>query len=323
MIVKRWVLLIIFIVLLAGCVGPVADSPEPVTLKINWKHGTQFLGFYVAQARGFYADEGLAVTIVPLLDNEMTQDVPLQVAAGDFDFGIGSRILVAAQSEGVPVTAFASIVQLNPVTLFARASSGIQSPADLAGRSIINKSEAWQGLLAELLAAENLTLADVETVPGRFDMTPFYAGEVEVWMGFLNEEVVLARQQGLELVTLPLYEYGILTTVDSLFASQQLISDNPDLAARFLRASLQGWEWALEHPTEAVDIMIEHYPELAPDREFYLASFDAYIPLVRPPGKDLGDIDCQRWLDDMLLAELPTTEGLCTIHILELAWAGE
>jgi len=313
--------------LMVGCAAPATPAPmatlEPTTLKLNWEHGTQFLGFYVAQSRGYYAAEGLAVTIEPLLYPAEADQMPERVAAGEFDFGMCSWSLVRAQGQGVPLTAIATILQLAPGAFFARADSGIVTPADLAGRTVAVKSPTWRDLLEMLLAHEGLTLADVEEVPGGFDMTPFFEGKVEVWAGYLNNEVVRARQQGLELVTLPLHEYGIETSAITIFSGQAALEADPDRAVRFLRASLRGWEWAVENPTEAVDIMLELCPEMAAERDFHLASFDASIPLIRPPGVRLGTIDCAAWVAHELLADLESTEGLCTTAILKAAWEGE
>lgn len=319
--------LLLLSLLLASCTVTTTPAPlaalESITLKLSWQHNTQFLGFYVAQSRGYYAAEDLAVAIEPLLNPAEAGQVPERVAAGEFDFGMCSWSLVRAQRQGVPVTAIAILFQLAPGAFFARAGSGIVTPADLAGRRVVVKGPAWRDLLEALLEHEGLTLADVEEIPGGFDMTPFLEGEVEVWAGHLDNEVVRARQQGLELVTLPLYEYGIRTDTSTIFVSQAMLEANPDRAVRFLRASLRGWEWAVENPIEAVDIMLELFPEMAAERDFHLASFDASIPLIRPPGVRLGTIDCAAWVAHELLADLESTEGLCTTAIVKAAWEGE
>ena len=317
--------------LLVGCSTPgtlpPTTPPEPVTLRINWQHGVQFLGFYAAQAQGYYAAEGLDVAIEPRPDAVDADKEPEWIAAGEFDFSVGSRNLLSAQAQGVPVTAIGAIFQLNPSAFFGRADSGIVTPADLAGRTVVVKGDAWRDLLRVLLEHDGLTLADVKEVPGGFDMTPFFEGEVEVWAGYLTNEAVLARQQGLELVTLPLYEYGIHNYSAAIYTGQESLAANPDRAARFLRASLRGWEWAVENPTEAVDVMLELYPDMAAERDFHLASFDASIPLIHPRGIRLGTIDCAVWYAHELLADLPTSpasgEGFCTTSILEAAWEGE
>ncbi|MBN2305709.1 MAG: ABC transporter substrate-binding protein, partial [Anaerolineae bacterium] len=247
---------------------------------------------------------------------------PQKVVDGLYDFGVGGA-LAYSQSNGAAVTVIASILQFGPEAFFARADSGIVAPADLAGRTVAVKSSGWELLLTALLEREGLTLDDITPVEAGFDMTPFLDGEVEVWGGFLTDEVVRARLAGLDLVTLPLYEYGIDTSAMVVYTSTERLEADPDLAVRFLRASLRGWEWALDHPTEAVDMMLEMYPDLAEEREFHEISFDATMPLVRPPGSRLGAIDCDDWVAQSILDEMESTDGLCTTTILESLWADD
>jgi ABC-type nitrate/sulfonate/bicarbonate transport system substrate-binding protein len=310
----------LLVLLLLGC-GE-SDTPTAITLKLSWKHGVDFLGFYAAQSQGYYADENLNVTIEPLSDPAETNSVFERVAAGEFDFSAFGLSLVKAQARGVPVTAIANINKFSPGTFFARADTGIVTPADLAGRRVVVKGETWRGILEQVLAREGLSLADVDAVPGGFDMAPFLEGKVEVWAGFINDEVVRARQQGLKLVTLPLHEYGYRTVALSIFTGQKALAADPDRAESFLRASLRGWAWALDHPTEAVDSMLALFPEMAAERDFHLASFNATIPLIRPPGTRLGEIDCESWRDHTLLVHLESTEALCTTGIYEAAEKG-
>ncbi len=311
-------------VLLASWATPaVLAAPLSLTLKLSWRPTAQFLGFYVAQARGYYAEEGLAVTIEALHDMAEVPGIPARVAAGEFDFGTAAQALILAQARGVPVTSIAAIFQFGPHAFFARADSGIVTPADLAGRRIVVKSPAWRELLRRLLQRGGLTLADVKEVPGGFDMTPFFEGDVEVWAGFLSNEIVRARQHGLDLVTLPVYEYGIRTTALTIYTSRKALETDSARAVRFLRASLRGWAWSLNHHSAAVDTMLALFPAMAAERDFHLASFDASIPLIIPGGTRLGTMNCQAWLTDDALAGLASTEGLCTTKILEAAREGK
>ena len=106
-------------------------------------------------------------------------------------------------------------------------------------------------MIAAMLDSAGLSFDDIEAVPGGYDMMPFYEGEVEVWAGFITNEVVRARQRGLDIVTLPMYEYGLQDYDNMLFTSQASLAEDPGRAMRFLRASLRGWEWAVENPTQA------------------------------------------------------------------------
>lgn len=315
-----WLSMMMSALLLVGCIEPAvsmsAAELEPVAMKLSWHHSVQFLGFYVAQGRRYYAEEGLDVTIEPLFDAAEVDRTPQQVAAGDYDFSVGGMTALCAHRDA-SLTVIAAISQYSPAVFFARADSGIRTPADLAGHRVVVKNETWRALLGDLLACGGLTLDDVEQVPGGFDMTPFYEGEVDVWAGWLTNEVIRARQQGLDIVTLPLYEYGIRHNDNLVYTSRELATTNPDLAARFLRATLRGWEWAVENPTESVDLMLEMFPEMAAEREFHLTSFNASIPLIRTGDTPIGWLDCQA----KQFHEQTLSEGFCTTDIL--AGAGE
>lgn len=317
---KVLILLLCTLLIYTGCSSSNSEPNEEkdsVRLQLNWRDGVQFLGFYVAVERGFYEDENLDVSISALGAVSEIPTLGDRLIDGEFDFSLGAALITNAQANGLPITVFSSILQLSPNVFFARADSGVQSIGDFAGRTVAIKSEVSRNNLARLLEAQGLTLDDMIPVEANFDMTPFYDGSVEIWSGYLTDEVVRARLQGLDLITFPLYEYSIEDTAVMLFTRQSLIQEDPDLAIRFLRATLMGWEWAVENPQEAIDLMIQRYPELAEDRDFHQLSFDAYIPLVRPPGVQVGAIDCAQWLRQPKLQNLESVEGLCTEEIFE------
>ncbi len=320
MIGKRLFPLLAIAVLLVSC-----DEAKPlrtVELKLNWQHGSDFLGYYVTARKGYFAEEGLEVNIHALGDPTQAKQVFAKVAAGEFHFSLAGGSLVDAQAEGLPLVAIANINKLNPAVLFARAESGIKTPADLAGHSIVIKNEYWRASIAKLLAQFDLTLDDVRQVPGGYDMQPFYDGEVDVWTGFIQDQPVRARLAGLDIVTLPLHEYGERTIALTVFTGRALLDSDPELAERFTRASLRGWQWAVENPVDAIDLMLEVHPEMAAERVFHLASFRASIPLLLPSGAALGEIDCENWRGHELLAGLPARDDTCTTRIYDAAFPG-
>ncbi len=264
---------------------------EAVSLKLSWHDNSQFLGFYIAQERSYYAEEGLEVTAIPLSSSDEMDTTPDKVARGEIDFGVGGLAVLSSRRD-LTITAVAAIYQYSPGVLFAKADSGIETPADFAGKTVAIKSESWKAVIEVMLAQVGLALDDVRPVPSGFEMTPFYEGEVEVWAGWLTNELIRARQREPDLVTFPAYEYGARYNDNMIYTSRQLLAADADRATRFLRASLRGWEWAVANPGEAVDIMLERFPEMAAEAEFHLASFQASIPLIVPGGVRLGVLDC-------------------------------
>ena len=297
------------------------QRPEKISLYLNWHHSTQFLGYYVAEAMGYYAGEGLEVAIVEVTESGRTDTVPHQILTDEDAFGIGSKYLIIMQGKGEPLVSIAMIYQFGPQALFARKDSGIETLSDVAGRSMVVKGEGWQALIEELLVTVGLTLEDIRMVPGGFDMTPFYEGKVEVWTGFIFTEVARARLKGLDLVTFPLYEYGITQLGNSIYTTRKKVQERPDLVAKFLRASLKGWVWAVENPRAAVDVYLKMFPDQARDREFHNVSFDASIPLIRPLGVRVGSIDCEKYVSRIGRRVDPEGE-ICSSEILESVWKG-
>jgi ABC-type nitrate/sulfonate/bicarbonate transport system substrate-binding protein len=287
--------------LAAGCSG---DSPprdeasgslERITLKFDGPHGTRFLGFYVAREMGYYAEEGLEVAVEDSSEASELETIPIRSVAGEFDFAVGSEALVQAQEAGLPVVILAGIHQHGPQVLFARAGAGIAAPADLAGKRVVMKGAPWRSWIEEFLAREGLALEDIDEVPGGDDMTPFFRGEVDVWAGSLSSEVPAVREKGIDVVTFPLHEYGIPLVGNSLYTRRDHVVSRPELVEQFVRASLRGWRWAVEHPEEAVDEMLSSYPELVDRRKYWQLSFESAIPLIISPGVPVGDPGCGSW----------------------------
>ncbi len=307
---------------MAGCASSQTETlpapPEQVQLQLQWRHTIQFLGFYVAQSRGYYAEEGLEVVTYPVTATTEMAKIPERVALGDIDCALNGQGVLEANINA-EISIIAAIYQFSPATLFARADSGIITLEDLAGHTIVSKSEVWRALAVEMLQEAGLTADDVTFVPGGFDMTPFYEGDVDVWKGYLTNEVIQARQQGFDIITWPFYEYGIQEYSNMIYTSQALLEGNPEKVTRFLRASLRGWEWAVEHPEAAVGIMLEMFPEMAPDRDFHLQAFRASIPLISYQVVPIGSIDCQKAKSKGIV--LPPR--FCTDEILRKVWRGE
>jgi hypothetical protein len=88
------------------------------------------------------------------------------------------------------------------------------------------------------------------------------------------------------------------------------VEDRRDLVERFVRASLRGWQWAVEHPEEAVDEMLSSYPGLVDRRNHWQTTFASAIPLISNPVIPVGSLDCASW-EEHLQIEGTTGVDLC------------
>jgi len=130
-------------------------------------------------------------------------------------------------------------------------------------------------------------------VEAGYDMAPFYAREVDIWPGFLTDEVLSARENGYDVnVILPGY-YGVHLYGMTIFTTEKRIRENPELVERFLRATLRGHRWAIDNPGEAAMLALKYDPELDIDHE--KALMQASIPLIHTGEDQIGWMEADVW----------------------------
>ena len=281
-----------------------APAPEPVSvsLRLPWFPNTQFSGSYVAAAKGFFADEGLDVTINP--GGFDVNSITL-VAAGSDTFGLhdtGSLLFAAA--EDIPLMTVATYFHKHPGAVMALADSGIETLEDFEGRRIgFAEGGPWQ-LTQAMLAKNGIDIDSLEHVAIGFDLAPILNGDVDLKTVFATNEPILAELQGYETRVFVPYDYGIETSANALFTTQGYFEDNPEVVCGMVRAIARGWEFAFENPEEALDIVIAVDPENL-DRDKEARSLEAVQDAVLTPdavADGIGSMKHSRWeaVDDVL-----------------------
>jgi ABC-type nitrate/sulfonate/bicarbonate transport system substrate-binding protein len=285
------VLLALVVGVATGCGGSVAA--EEVTLQLNWYHEAEFVGYYVAEAKGFYDDQGLNVTILD--GGPPSGPAREQVLKGAATFAITSfgeqRDMVAA---GQPAVAVMAAFQIPPLVIFSLADSKIIQPADLVGKRVGTTTDYWKDILRETLAAAGVdpgTVTEVDVQPDQMQL--LFDGTVDSWLGYAQDEPIRAEVAGYPVSTIFPADYGIGGYEGLLITLESTISQQPDLVKRFVQASYEGWRYALEHQDEAAEIL----ETWAPDNslEFQKLAVHAVAPLVDIPQMPVGWIDLARW----------------------------
>lgn len=278
--------------LLAACARQQTQSqPDPVTVQLKWSHQAQFAGFYAAEQNGYYAEENLDVTLLP---GGPQVDAFDNVQSGRAQFGImGADIILTKRGQGIPSTAIAVIYRRNPLVFFSLKEANIQRPTDLKGKMV----QISQGTVVIFDAILKKALVDPVTdqitIIPVVDMDAFFRGDVDVTSGYLTNEVLTARENGFDLNLIYPDDYGVHFYADTIYAMENYLAQNPELTERFLRATLKGWRWAVEHPQEAGNLVAKYNPDADPDHE--IAQFQASVPLVLSEGEEIGMMDAQTW----------------------------
>ena len=277
-----------------------AHAAEAVTVRLKWFNQAQFAGFYVAQERGDYKAAGLDVNVQP-----GGPDFPAvqMVTGGNEQFGVtGADQVLIARSKGVPIVALAVIYRRNPFVMFSLQKSGISKPADWVGKKVGVKIGGNEELIYRaVLAKAKIDKSQLTEIPVKFDIAPLLAGTIDVWPGYLINEVLAAQEHGFGVNIVAPSDYGIDLYADTLFTTEAMLKGKPSVVHDFVAATLKGWNAAIAAPEEAAKITVKYGDKLTYDHE--LAMMKASVPLLKPDGKPVGFMDAAGWssAQDLLL----------------------
>ena len=283
---------------LAACSGGQTDT---LTVGLTYVPDTQFFPFYVAAEEGYFEDAGIEVEIRHHGAQEALFTA-LTTAKEDVVYA-GADELVVARADSLEAYSFATLYQDYPLTLIVHASSDIDSPADLAGRTLGIPGEFGSNYYAMLAMMEEYDLQDVEVRSiGYTQVAALTRGDVDAVIGFVNNDAIAMESQGLDVRTIdlapevPLVSVGLITTEAS---AARYGEDFPALIDALDRAVT----FAIENPEEALDDVYKHVPTLTDaDRDSAMATMVATIELYR--AGEFGAQDPQRWaaMVDFLVA---------------------
>ncbi len=249
-------------------------------------------GFFVAQAKGFYAAKGLDVTINRGFGSGDTAKV---VASGKAHFGeINIPTAIITRGKGAPIVILGVIVGKAPESILSFAEKGIRKPKDVEGKSFAEASGA--AIMVTWPAFANLVGIDIKKVthiPVEAAAKPaaFFSGRVDWVPGFrpgFDEPVILqARKVGKKLVFLRWEDYGWKVYGSGLATHRDLLKRDPKLVADFVTATFDGYTYALEHPDEAQKILLKENPEL-PRETLHLSLLFSLDSLLTKEAKSHG-----------------------------------
>lgn len=276
--------------------GILASSPsfaaEHVTVRLKWLNQAQFAGYYVAQEKGYYKAAGLDVSIQPGGPNFPAIQM---VAGGGEQFGVtGADQILLARAKGVPVVAVAVTYRRDPFVLFSLKKSGITSVEQFKGKTIAVQVGGNEELIYRaMLKKAGLSASEVTEMPAGFDITPVLDGQASVWPGYVINEVLAAKEKGVDVNIISPSSYGISLYADTLFTTEAMLKDKPQVVRAFVAATLKGWRDAVANPEEAAKITLKYGSDLTYGHE--LAMMKASIPFLEPDTKPIGFMDTAGW----------------------------
>ena len=321
---------IALMVVLAGCGSNKSKESgklEKITFVLDWTPNTNHTGIYVAQELGYFEDAGLEVEVVQPPED----GAEVLVASGKAQFGVSFQDSLASaygRKDPLPVTAVAAIVQHNTSGIISRKGEGMDVPKGMEGHSYAT----WNGpielaTLEEVVTKDGGDFSKVELIPSTVtdEVTALRTDSVDsIWI-FYGWAGVKTELEDLET------DYFAFADIDPVFdyytpviiSGNNFLKSQPDTAKAFMAAVSKGYEFAIENPEEAAEILCKYAPEL--DQELVLASQKYLSKEYKADADKWGYIDENRWsafyewVNNHGLAEEPvkTDEGFTNTYLPE------
>lgn len=273
------------------------DETEKITFVLDWTPNTNHTGLYVAQEKGYFAEEGLDVEIVQPPED----GADALVASGKAQFGVSFQDTMAPGVVGdnvLPTTAVASLIQHNTSGIISRKGEGMDHPAGLEGKKYATwDSPVEKATLKNVVEADGGDFSKVELIPSTVtdEVSALESKSVDAiwvfyaWAGIATEVAGLETDFFAFKDINPVFDYYTPVVI----ANNDFLESEPDTAKAFLRALKKGYEFAIDDPEGAADILCEAAPEL--DKDLVLASQEYLKDQYKAEVDQWGYIDPKRW----------------------------
>jgi len=271
-----------------------------VTYRLKWLFNISVVGDLYTNVHGIFADQGLQVTIK---QGSPEHDAIKELELGHAQFGVASADqVIRAVSKGSPIVVIAQLFQANPLQwIYRPEKTHLERPEDLKGKTIgITYGGNDETIMRALLSKYRIMNNEVKLFSVRYDYTPFYKGEVDLWPIYQNAEGVVIgeklRGAGEQVSFFNPDAFGIRFVANSVITTEQILKERPGTVRNFIQALLQGWHEALD-PTnkEKAVATIQQFDRDTPIHIIRKQLAATSTLMKPPPGVEIGGIDVEAW----------------------------
>lgn len=240
-------------------------KPTPVKIALDWTPNTNHTGLYAAQSLGYYTEQGIDLQIV----KPGTTGSETMVASGEVAFGVGTQEgLTQSRIQGVPIVSIGAIIQHNTSGFASPVAKNIKTPKDFEGKTYGGwGSPSEQAMLQSLMETQKADVSKVKIVnAGDADFFTAVKRDIDfewifyAWTGIEAE----LRGEPINMIYLTDYSDKLDYYTPLLITNEKTIQQNPDLVRKFMAATSKGYQYAIDHPQEAADLLVKAVPDLDP-----------------------------------------------------------
>ena len=279
----------------AASTAAASGDATKLTFVLDYTPNTNHSGVYVAIAKGFYADEGLDVEVVQPPED----GADALVGTGKAQVGMGYQDVMAnylGSDDPLPVTAIAATIQHNTSGIMSRQGDGITRPKGMEGKRYGTwDQDVEKAIVKSVVETDGGDFSKVELVPSGDEVSGLKSNQFDCVWGYEGWALQNAKVQDFA------YDYWSFRSIDSVFdyytpviiANNDFLKDSPDVAKAFLRATKKGYEYCVENPDDAAQILVDAAPET--DADLAKASAEYLADQYTADASSWGIIDPQRW----------------------------
>ena len=263
---------------------------QNVTLQLKWLHGFQFAGYYAALEKGYYRDAGFNVNIS---EGKPEQNLIDNVITGKTEFGVGTSDLLLLKAKQQKITVLAVIFQHSPIALMYKKGGNITSIHDIVGKKVA-MDFAFEGEIDGFLKHERIDPQSFTKTTLTDNVNALINGDIDMMAVYSIDEPFFLQQKNIQYGLFSPREGGVDFYGDNLFTSETYLKSHPKQAKAFIEASIKGWQYAMDHPNEMIDLILKKYSQRY-SREHLQFQYQQMLPLIQPKLVEMGYMHEGRW----------------------------
>ena len=299
---KRFIALLLSIICvfsMVACEGKTDTEMKDITIVLDWTPNTNHTGIFAAKAKGYFEEAGLNVEVVQPPEG----GAETLVASGKAQFGVSFQDSLApafAGGEKMPITAVAAVIQHNTSGIISRAGEGMDTPRGLEGKKYATWNlDVEKATIRDVMRKDGGNFDSVELIPSTVtdEVSALKSKSVDAiwifygWAGVACEIAGLATDYFEFADINPVFDY--YTPV--IIGNNAYLEENPETAKAFIDALSKGYNFAVQNPKEAAEILMEAAPELKANSALTYASQEYLAKEYIADAKKWGEFDEERW----------------------------